>query len=193
MEMIIQLYSIMDTRKFTKKKTLQTNIVDLEKTPIDSDVLKQFGYKVIPYTTLNQYNTIEEVGECILFTPTNSQTNGHYSTLWIDVSGNLNYWCSYGYNLQKTLTFSSYMQHTSAPDEYYLMNLVNEFVNRTHKKFLVNEFKYQSSSPNIATCGRWSVVRLMHTEMSHQQFHEWFKLKGSLTDDMIVTLLTYLF
>ena len=164
---------------------------------INSEILEKFSFKVINYLDLNKFNQIEDVcgtTGVILYTPISEKMRGHYSTLWMsDDFTKLNYWCSYGYNLSSTISKSDYMLSTPIKDEEFLTNLVRDFIKRGGL-FIVNHEKYQSLNKDVSTCGRYSMIRLMKKDLSHDEFKSWFKLKKqpNISNDELITLLTFL-
>mgnify|MGYP001475721999 CR=1 FL=1 len=184
-------------RHTTYETTLNDEIHDKIENALSSDVLETFGFKVINYLDLNKYNRIEDIDDIlekgiILYTPISERSLGHYSCIWMK-EDKLYYWCSYGYNLNYTISKSNYMLSTIERDEDFLINLVKDYIRRGGI-FIVNHVKFQNLSSNVSTCGRYSIIRLINKELSHEQFKSWLKLKKypNMTSDELVTLLTYL-
>ena len=144
---------------------------------LPSNVLEELGFTVINYLDLFKYNRIEDFVDqngIILYTPISQKSLGHYSCLWLNpVVNTLYYWCSYGYNLSYTAGKSEYMQFTPEKDEEYLITLVKEFISRGGI-FSVNHIKYQNLNENTSTCGRYCIIRLMNSNLSHEEFSKYF-------------------
>lgn len=175
--------------------TLYSEIQNKISTPMSSSTLEELGFRVVNYLELKNFSKIEQVVDekgIILYTPISQRQLGHYSCLWL-TNGILHYWCSYGFNLKYTASKSDYMQKTPEKDEDYLIHLVKDFVKRGGK-FHANEVKYQNLSESVSNCGRWSILRLMKRDLSHNQFDKWFDTikHKKLNDDELVTMLTYL-
>ena len=177
--------------------TLRNSMTNKIQSAISSDVLENFGYKVINYLDLNKYDRIEDIPDIldkgvILYTPISERSLGHYSCIWIK-EDKLFYWCSYGYNLNYTISKSNYMLSTVERDEDYLLNLVKDYIRRGGV-FIVNHVKFQNLSSNVSTCGRYCIIRLINKDLSHEQFKTWLKLKKypNMSNDELITLLTYL-
>jgi hypothetical protein len=186
-----------DLRVYKSTKTLFDELNNIENNPLDGDVLEALGFHVVRYTDLNKYAYIEDVvnpNGIILFTPISDYNDGHYSALWLDGRNNLNYWCSYGMNLPQTLQYSTYMKKTPARDEDYLINLVGDYINRTGKSFLVNHTPFQSNKACISTCGRFSLIRLIKRQLSHDEFKDWFcnRRPVNMPNDLLISMITYL-
>jgi hypothetical protein len=96
------------------------------------------------------------------------------------------------------------------PDEYKKFTdrneLYNERVNSLIKHLIIanntgwdihyNEYQHQSTKPNIATCGRWCIMRCLHKDLDNKQFNSFMKYmwknlmkqtkKGAKTMDLMV-------
>lgn len=183
---------------------LENDIKEKINTPLDADILRAQPYgdtnttfKVINYLDLNKFFRIEDVCGSfgvILYTPISTRNNGHYAALWINHNKNeLNYFCSYGYNLQFTIQRSNYMLASSEPDEDYLLRLVRDYIQRGGS-FIANHKRYQNLAQEISTCGRYAMIRLIYRDKTNTEFDKWFGIKKgyTLTNDELITLLTFL-
>ena len=183
----------MDLRQIAKKKTLFGELKAIENTPLDSKILTGLGFTLVNYVDLDEYKSIEELctQPIILFTPVETAYDGHYSCLFL-LDGNLMYWCSYGYGIKKTITLSKYLMNNS-PDKMSLINLVNDFITRTGGRFIENNVRFQSLENHMSTCGRYSICRVIKSEMSHEEFNYWFnKRPAGMDNDQLISAITYL-
>jgi len=117
------------------------------------------------------------------------KNTGHWCALW-RTRGKINFFDSYG----------------NAPDDQYKFiptsparRLNGDIRGLTRRLFLkkrggddiiFNEHELQNwSDPQMATCGRWCIVRLMYPNISVSDFNKIFKNKN-LSPDLLVTALT---
>jgi hypothetical protein len=164
------------------------------------DLIKYFGpnfkKKIIKYSELKNYQNIEQLLK-----------NNDYKIILIEQEINTGHWtCILRYN--KTLEwFNSYGLQPSIDLNYnaddknemlgqgikYLNILLNEAQNRYN--IIYNKKKLQSSESNIATCGRWCILRILMFKFfkfnleQFLKFIEAMKLKYGVSSDYIVTML----
>lgn len=168
--------------------SLTNEIQNMEFKPMNSEVLKSLGIRVVHWLDLPKYKTIEEICPCVLFIPIESEMQGHYIALWMNGTV-LNYFCSYAYPIPITMSKSMYLQSTQIDDEDYLNRMINAFLQKGGK-LNMNKYRFQSNK-DTSVCGRYCILRLMKRDLSHEQFHNWFKFRN-IPNDELICLITYL-
>ena len=80
--------------------------------------------------------------------------------------------------------------------DYYIGKCMNKtpFLSRllfgTHKKVISNNYKYQESKKDIATCGRHVVCRCLLKTIDLKQYYNIFKNTSKIQSDDLVTFIT---
>jgi hypothetical protein len=125
-----------------------------------------------------------------------SETYGHYICLWLSKKGDdLSIFDSYGDTLP-----DGWFYHYGAPtgglsqklgqDRQYLKEAISR---ANFRRVYYNDYQIQKKSPNIRTCGRWCVFRLLVPDLSVTQFARLvlnLSEKIDVSCDQLVTLLT---
>jgi hypothetical protein len=148
--------------------------------------------KILKYSELKRFNNIEDVlgkyGEFIML----------YET-----SPNVGHWCCCftrtGSEGQKIISFFDSLglmpddqfheicikfRKDSGITKPYLTYLLSN----TDKDVEYNQYELQNMDPDVATCGRWCVVRLRMKHLSPTRFYELFKGGEDFDSDDLVIL-----
>lgn len=156
----------------------------------DKDILNMLDRKcnLLTYTELANYNNLNDaLGEyktlVILYMTKNNY--GHWCCLFLRDDNILEFFDSYGIFIDDELEF--------IPDNYRIVSnqsyphLTYLIYNSQYKNVEYNQYKLQKMTPEINTCGRWVVVRIMLKRLSLDEFAQKFKNNG---DEMVVQLTT---
>lgn len=135
--------------------------------------------KVIPYSMLEGYNTIDDLFEnkeavIILI---ESKEGNHFITL-LNKKSYVEYFDSYGDGID-------YMINKSGL-EPYLTRLLQTV------KVVSNKKQLQKMDKKMNNCGRWAYIRIILREMNLKEFQNLFSSSMNLSPDEIVCLMTSL-
>lgn len=159
----------------------------------DDDIRKLLGndIKIWNYPQLEGLNNIRELfdskGRAILLFPNITPTAGHWTCL-INKGDHIEFFDSYGDAPDTTQRGGLSKKRLEDLDieRPYLTKLLRA----SGKPVYYNNHTFQSSSPNIANCGRHCVVRLLYAPYSLDKYNSIIK-KSGLTADEFVSGLTY--
>ena len=138
------------------------------RTPLsDDDVDKYFeGHKteILKYSALENFNTIDELmpkpfDYKIILIET-KQNQGHW-VLLMKINNTIEYFNSYGVNadIQKN-SLNKMMNRMLGQKEDFVTRLIRN----SKKKYVINNIPFQNKNPEIATCGRWCIIRILTAE-----------------------------
>ena len=170
------------------KKYLKSNKIylfeNLEKKSISKLLPKKKDYIIILYETVNN-------------------NNGHWVTLLRYTNKGQDYiefFDSYGMTPKELYEVNSTKKNDYLEqDENYLSIMIKDHLNQNKScKFIYNKKQFQSQDPNVATCGRWCIWRilsLMKRDYSLDQFQQIFsKIKKEYprkSNDELVSLVVH--
>lgn len=174
-------------------KRSQPTIKNVRQYPLgDDDIRKLLGndIKILNYPQLKDLSSADEMfdakGRCILLFPNASPTSGHWTCL-INKPDHIEFFDSYGDapdTEQKDMSGGRLQQlDIDRPD-------LTELLRASGKPVFYNHHAFQSSSPNVATCGRHCVARLLYAPYSLDKYGAIIK-KSKMTPDDFVSGLTY--
>ena len=164
-----------------------------EKALSGSDITKLLNgkTKIIKYSELAKINDINELlfgyNSCVILILT-KENFGHWVCL-TKHDTNLEFFDSYGHFIDDPVYFkqnTAYFRHKNNQDFPHLTWLLL----KTDYDLSYNEIPFQKSEPNIATCGRHVVCRIMNKKMNLYDYHKVLK-KISPDLDKAVTILTH--
>lgn len=176
------------------------NIKKLERYSLsDTDIrkaLKPNKINIIEYENLPKYTNINDLFKgsnkkyCVLFIPENEQENsGHWTCIIKHKNGEFEYFDSYkdyppdsemkwlSKQLKKELHFDRPFLH-----DLFLRSEINNVI--------VNHYPFQSQKNGMNDCGRHTISRLLHNDMTIGQYWNLIK-KSGLDADTFVTQYTY--
>jgi hypothetical protein len=160
----------------------------------DSDLLNLTDnkVKVLSYSDLENFNTIDEVLEpfdAVIILYQQTKISGHWSSIIKQKNNVIEIFDSLGIALDHELEFSEYnkKRHGGVPIPH-LTNLLN----KSKYKVEVNLTQIQIDSKHINTCGRWAGLRVRFRDIPMKKFIDMFK-NGKNSPDYMVTALTILF
>lgn len=176
------------------------NLQKLEKYSLsDTDIkkaLKPNKVNIIQYENLPKYSHIDDlfkgssVNYCVLFIPENiSEDSGHWTCIIKHKNGEYEYFDSYkdyppdkemkwlSKQLKKELHFNRPFLH-----DLLLASKVNHVI--------VNHYPFQSQKEGENTCGRHTITRLLHSNLTLDEYWNIIK-RSKLNPDDFVTQYTY--
>lgn len=139
---------------------------------------KNIDLPVIMYNDIIKSNSIDELfnknkSNClVIYYPLDSDGSfGHYTSI-IRHPNKIYYYDPYSFKPDHIKKFS-----------YKYRNQLYNEPNNTLIKLLLNSnynidfshYKHQKSSPKIATCGRWSILRCLRDDLTNDKFNELVK------------------
>ena len=159
----------------------------------DDDIRKLLGndIKIWNYPQLKDLKSADDLfdakGRAILLFPNSSPTSGHWTCL-INRPNSIDFFDSYGDapdTAQKGGMSKSRLEmlDVDSPD-------LTQLLRASGKPVFYNHHQFQKESPNIATCGRHCVVRLLYATYSLDKYGAIIKKSGMSADDF-VSGLTY--
>lgn len=142
----------------------------------------------------------EETPYCLLFSPVNSATSGHWQSLFYEPDEAAYYFFdSYGHALSKLV---NKVDKVFGHGAFGNSDKLGELLYNSKKIVYMNTFHYQSDNSDVCTCGRHSVACLIYyiknknngENYNFATYYDYitaFKTKNNLqTYDDAVTLLT---
>jgi len=146
--------------------------------------------EVVPYHTLNKYNSIEDLlkkfGAVILLYET-KENFGHYTALFYDINNQLEFFDSYGLSPDSELKYATYNLNEGVP---FLTLLLKKYT----KPINYNKVKFQAFIKDMNTCGRWTSTRIrLRKKYTLPQFTKLFQSNKHYNGDWYVSALTYLY
>jgi len=161
----------------------------------DTNLLNLVSKKanIILYPSLINYKTIEDVigphkATFLLFEA--KKHYGHWCLIFQQNEHIIEFFNPYGGYPDDSLEYidMEYREKSNQVHTYLSKLLFNSRYQLTY-----NEFDFQKHNPNIKTCGRWCVVRLLLRNLDLYQFKKYIdnmKKDLNLDGDKLVTLLT---
>ena len=188
------------TNKFYNIDPIPDNIIQerLRAPMSDGDVEKYSGgassRDIIKYSDLENYETIDDLlpnpfDYRIILIETRENL-GHW-VLLLKHNNSYEYFNSYGVNADSQKNrLNKMMNRMLGQKEDFVMKLIKA----SKKKYVINNVPFQNRNPQIATCGRWCVLRILTAEkmgMSLTEFTAYIlkncdKLK--ISPDMLVCM-----
>ena len=152
-----------------------------------NDIIKMIGKPPVLYSDLRNYKNLNALlGDkeyAIILYQTSSKTTGHFVCLFIR-DGVIHFQDSYGFRYD---TEQQYTQYDEKLPRYLTMLIEGD-----GRPIVWSKHDYQSKRSTVATCGRWSCVRILLKSISNMDFqHVFYNNKDAyLTSDNLVVMLT---
>tara|TARA_R110000796_G_scaffold19468_2_gene58400 strand:+ start:1248 stop:1769 length:522 start_codon:yes stop_codon:yes gene_type:complete len=145
--------------------------------------------EIVPYHTLGQYSSIENLlekhGAVILLYETR-ENFGHYVALFYNKDGDLEFFDSYGFKPDQELKYATFNLNNGKP---FLTLLLEKY----NKKLIVNTKRLQIFLKDINTCGRWTSLRVrFRKKYNLREFIHLTMDNKNYNGDFWVSALTYL-
>jgi len=158
----------------------------------DSDIRKILGddIKIITYPMLGNMSSIDEAfdskGRSVMLVPNVSPTMGHWVAM-INRGDSIEFFDPYGDAPEE-------QKDGISPSKLEALDIAQPFLTKllraSGKPVYYNTKAFQSSSRNVATCGRHSISRLLYAPYSIDKYDACIKNSG-LSPDNFVAGLTY--
>jgi hypothetical protein len=126
---------------------------------------------VIKYEELHQFKELPvSVGSPLILLYETSYNKGHWVAVLATPEG-IEHFDSYGVLPDKELGYiCCEFRRMSGQVSPYLVRLLINYNHKFRVPINYNQFKFQSKDPNIATCGRWCVLRCLMCKMPIKKF-----------------------
>ncbi len=158
------------------------------------------GLKVnlFTYEDLSKFDNLEQLLKPHNHTVILYQTRmnyGHWCCLW-KIGNIIQFFDSYGYCPDDELDFNipEYVRKNTGEDYPHLTWLLYDYAEKNpNVKVYYNEYQLQQKSPEIATCGRHVICRLLADKANVKEYKEYIDLlcdSTELNPDEVVTKLT---
>ena len=164
----------------------------------DTDIKKVFKGKkinIIQYQNLPKYKHIDELFKhsdfkfCVLFFPENKQENkGHWTCIIKHKNGEYEYFDSYkDYPPDSELKWlSAKLKKELHFERPFLTDL---FLRSGVDTIIYNQYPFQSQRNGINTCGDQVCSRLLHSNLSIDDYWKMIKKTGKNPDEFVTTLI----
>lgn len=164
---------------------------DIDRFLTENDMLKITSGKcrILPYSKLINYNNIDEVlgpNKCMVLLYELEPNHGHWICMFRNDDGQLIFYDSLGYGMDDELKFIN--RHRKMLGYPIQNKTLTKLVG--NERVISNRVELQEDIRNIATCGRYSVIRLLLRNLSNAQFNKIFLNNRNQTPDFLVTYLT---
>ena len=151
--------------------------------PLSYSILQREGIKnIIMYNDLRKYKSIDQVlgkdKQAILLYQTTDEFNGHWVSIFKNKDGEIHYFDSYGKKPDYWIFHDNIYNKTP-----YLTALFKG------KDVHYNTFPFQKSDSQVATCGRFAILRLRFKNLSDEKFIKLFSKRITLSPDELACLL----
>lgn len=162
--------------------------------PLSGIVLNNFldgETSVYLYSELKRFKNIDEAfnnNDSFIVLYRQSQYSGHWVCV-IRNNNNIEFFDPYGYFFFNDKWNSNKTNKALGQDKPQLKRLFKDSTYELH----YNDFIFQDLNPQVATCGRHCVIRILFKELNIQQYKKVFEDLASQhgNPDRIVTILTY--
>jgi hypothetical protein len=140
------------------------------------DILNKLDNKcnIVQYSDIHNFKTIDDLlgryNKCVILYHT-SENYGHWCCIY-QYKNTIYFFDSYGFMIDDQLNFL----HKDLRDDLNsdFMHLTKLLYN-SKKKIEYNEYQLQARLPNVNTCGRWVICRLLYPQISIDDFYKIFK------------------
>ena len=158
------------------------------------DYLKDI--KVVPYSDIKNYHTINDLlapFDKVVILYRTAHTYGHWCCIFRSRERDeIEFFDPYGLIIDDQLSYNNdkQFQRQYGQNHFFLTRLLAE----VNEDVSYNHHKLQKFGPNINTCGRWCILRLLNTDLSLKDFKrlldvEKKRLKCKTYDDLVVKLI----
>ena len=112
---------------------------------------------------------------------------GHWACLFLNSRDEIEFFNSYGvYPDEELAKIPENFRKESNQDEPHLSYLLDQ----SGKKLVYNDFRLQKKEPNVNTCGRWCVLRLLMKNIDIESFIDIFEKNEFFDSDSLAILFT---
>jgi hypothetical protein len=148
--------------------------------PLGDDDIKKIlpDAKIIDYEQLKNYSSIDELlpnnGDYVILLYEHEQNSGHWCCI-SKFNDKIEFFCSYGTYPDRQLKWVDYNTRKELGSDIPLLSYLFD---KSPYEIIYNDEKYQNENPDIATCGKYCVIRILkmlNENMDLEQFEKWFK------------------
>lgn len=157
--------------------------------PLSStDIKSILPTRLITYNDLNNFSSIDQLlinDMVIILVPMEYLNQGHWICLIKNLDG-IEYFDPYGF-------FPEEAKKYTVPNIQNHNNLINKLMKNSPYQLSYNEIDFQAQDDNIATCGRWCILRCLMRYTGLYEFESIIKdlcKKYYLTPDEFVYIIT---
>lgn len=155
----------------------------------DTDVHRNGIDNIVSYSDLEKLSSINQLPleeGVILLYQLEDESTGHWCSLFRNSDGLVEFFDPYGKKPDHWL-----FKMKSYNNEYpFLTQLLLQEQEEENKPIVYNEVSFQKNGDDIATCGRWCVLRLKYKNLPLDIFQTYFGFnKITLTSDELVSLI----
>lgn len=143
--------------------------------------------KIITHSEIKNYKNIDDLlqpYDKVVILYKNSKNYGHWTCLFRNDEG-INFFDSYGGKIDGIKKFIPLNLNKELNQDH--KNLIKLLI-KSNENIHYNNHQLQKLDPNINTCGRWVVFRLLNTYLTHDEFNELFKNRNKTSDELITLL-----
>lgn len=159
----------------------------------DKDISDLLGgrVKILTHDKIKRYNDIENLlgkyNKCIILYR-NTYNYGHWCCIFKNSYG-INFFDSYGNKPDSILKFLPNNILKSLQQDHD--NLIKLMYNSRYNIYF-NQYKLQKLAPDINTCGKWCVFRLLCSELNENEFKNLFNRSKFSKDELINEIINFI-
>ncbi len=181
----------------SNRRTLKQDVKDAAKYSLSSDDIRRSlnnDVSILLYEDLANVDDIRHIFEpsnnVVLLYPDTQYNQGHWVALMYhrthpsSPNGHIIYFDPYNLSIRKSLEYSRHLHNK--PYILALPELLERFPGTLDLK---TKHRMQVMTDNISTCGRMVICRIIHRDLSNEEY-ERYLVYDKLNADEIVTLIT---
>jgi hypothetical protein len=187
------LYNL-NNNEITKEKADEIKLKPLG----DDDINNFYNSKIILNSDIEKYNNIDEIlpnnPDYVIILFRSSKNQGHW-VLLSKYDNKIEYFDSYGYHISYPINWIN----DDIKKELNEYDFLTDLLKKSNYKIIVNKYEFQDRNDlNIATCGRWCLIRaltIMKKKLSLNDFTKimkYIKNKSKLSYDNIISDILHL-
>jgi len=187
------LYNL-NNNEITKEKADELKLKPLG----DDDINNFYNSKIILNSDIEKYNNIDEIlpnnPDYVIILFRSSKNQGHW-VLLSKYDNKIEYFDSYGYPISYPINWIN----DDIKKELNEYDFLTDLLKKSNYKIIVNKYAFQDrNNLNIATCGRWCLIRaltIMKKKLSLTDFTKimkYIKNKSKLSYDNIISDILHL-
>ncbi len=160
----------------------------------NDDVLRICNNKADFYTypEIVRFKTLDKLlgkHKAIILLYMTKPNYGHFCAVFKQNKDTISFFDSYGYKPDDELKFSSKKFRES---NNQLLSHLTRLMYESGYNIDYNDHKLQSKKNDIATCGRWSGLRVLFRNLTNDEFAKLFNKTGMKPDELVTALTIYI-
>jgi len=151
---------------------------------------------IVKYRNISNMDGIDDLfnGGCyVIILIENEENSGHWVTCLQYDDGTIEQFDSYGCKIDSEMNYISNEKKIQLGEES------DELADLLYgQKVVVSKHRFQKLDPDIDTCGKWSLLRIVMFVLGHMkidEFTKWFKSlkknEGCSNDELVCRLITF--